>query len=514
MKTTLSERDGNTVKLAVEVSSDELREAFDARLKQLSREAQFPGFRPGKAPAVMVRQRLGDEAILVDAVEEAMSGWFIAAMAELGLNPVDRPEIELDDDDLPSLDKPLGFKAAVTVMPDVVLGEYKGVKAPKDPAEVEDSEVDNQMERLRNEFAELRPVSGRAVQKGDFITADLRATLDGQPAEDLEASDFVFEIGGGRVFEEVEEQVVGMNADEEKTFPLTLPEALPSELAGKTVDFTIKVKEIKEKELPPLTDAWTSQISEFATLLELRQEIRSKIKEGKEHAAEQQFTAAAVKAATDNVEIDLPDVVVREQAEEMLADFRRSLESQGGTLESFVAASGVTEEQIIEDMKPQAANNVKTSLVLDAIAKAEGLEATDEEVSAVIGQMAAATRADAKSLEARLRKSGRVEALREQILRDKAVEFIAKNAVAEAPALAEEPAPAGEPEAAAPEKTAPKKAKKAAAAEEAAGGAGAPAVETAAPEVPEGADAPAEAAASVADVAAPAVEAESVAEDS
>jgi trigger factor len=510
VKTTLSERDGNTVKLAVEVSSDELREAFDTRLRQLSREVRLPGFRPGKAPAAMVRQRLGDEAILVDAVEEAMSGWFIAAMAELGLNPVDRPEIELEDDDLPSLDKPLSFKAAVTVMPDVVLGEYKGVRAPKDPAEVEDSEVDNQMDRLRNEFAELRPVGGRAVQKGDFITADLRATLDGQPVEDLEAGDFVFEIGGGRVFEEVEEQAAGMNADEEKTFPLTLPEALSSELAGKTVDFTIKVKEIKEKELPPLTDAWTSQVSEFATLLELRQEIRSKIREGKEHAAEQQFTAAAVKAATDNAEIDLPDVVVREQAEEMLADFRRSLESQGGTLESFVAASGVTEEQIIEDMKPQAANNVKTSLVLDAIAKAEGLEATDEEISAVIGQMAAVTRTDAKNLEARLRKGGQVEALREQILRDKAVEFIAKNAVAEAPA------PAEEPEAPASKKTAPKKAKKATAAKEAAEDTEAPAAETAAPEAPEGAEAPAETAdaAPAADADAPAAEAETVTEDS
>jgi len=435
VKTTLSERDGNTVKLAVEVSSDELREAFDNRLKQLAREAHLPGFRPGKAPAAMVRQRLGDESILIDAIEESMSGWFAEAVTELGLDPVDRPDIELDDEEIPELDKPLSFKATVTVMPEVVLGDYKGVKVAKDRVEVEDSEVDTQMERLRNEFAELRPVSDRVVQKGDFIAADLRVTLDGEPVEDLEANDFLFEVGGGRVFDEVEEQAVGMNAEEEKTFPVTLPDAMPGELAGKTVEFTLKVKEIKEKELPPLTDKWSSEISEFPTLLELRQEIRSKIQEGKERAAEQRFTAMALQAATDNAEVDLPDVVVRGQAEEMLADFRRSLESQGGTLDGYVDATGVSVEQILEEMKPQAANNVKTSLMLDAVAKAEGLEADDEEVTAMIGQMAAATRSDAKSLESRLRKSGRIEALREQIVRDKAVEFITKNAEAEEPPL-------------------------------------------------------------------------------
>ncbi len=223
MKTTLSEREGNTVKLAVEVSGEELQEAFDARLKQLSREVRIPGFRQGKVPMTMVRQRLGDEAILADAVEEAMSGWFAAAVSELGLDPVDRPQIELEGD-APELGKPLGFTASVTVMPEVVLGEYKGVEAPKDPAEVQDQEVDAQMDRLRNEFAELRPVTGRAVQEGDFVTADFRAVLDGKPVEGLEAGDFAFEVGGGRIFPEIEEHVVGMNVGDERTFPLVLPE--------------------------------------------------------------------------------------------------------------------------------------------------------------------------------------------------------------------------------------------------------------------------------------------------
>jgi trigger factor len=438
VKTSLSERDGNTVKLAVEVSSDELQEAFNARLKQLSREVSLPGFRPGKAPLTMVRQRAGDEMILTDAIEEAMGAWFAQAAVDLKLNPVERPQIELDDEkEIPELGKPLSFTATVTVMPEIVLGEYKGVEAPKELSEPTDQEVDSQVDRLRNEFAELRPISGRPAQSGDFVNVDLNATLDGQPVENLQASDFVFDLGGGRMFPEVEEQILGMNGGDEKAFPLTLPEGI-DDLGGKTVDFTVSLKEIKEKALPPLTDQWASEVSEFPTLLELRMEIRNRIKAGKENASEQLFRARAVKAAADNATIDLPEVVVLEQAEEMLADFSRSLQSQGASLESYIEISGMSREEIVNDMKPSAANNVKTSLMLDAIAKAESLQPTDEELGALVAQMAAAGKVDAKTFENRLRKSGRIAALEDQIMRDKAADFIVKNAVATAP----EPEPA------------------------------------------------------------------------
>ncbi|OFW59672.1 MAG: trigger factor [Actinobacteria bacterium RBG_16_64_13] len=429
MKTTLSERDGNTVKLAVEVSTDELQEAFDDRLKHLSREVRIPGFRPGKAPVSMVRQRLGDETILVDAIEESMGGWFAQGAAELELEPVDRPQIDLETE-MPELDKPLSFMATVTVMPELVLGEYKGVEAQKDPSEATDEEVDAQVDRLRNELAELRPVTERAAQMGDFVTADFHATLEGKAVEGLEATDFAFELGGNRMFSAIEGQLVGMNPGEEKTFPFELPEGFPDEMGGKSVDFTIALKEVKEKVLPGVSDQWASEVSEFATLLELRQEIRNRIGVAKAQSSDQLFRARAIKAAADNATIDLPDVVVREQAEELFADFARSIESQGGSIEGYAEVSGISVEQIIEDMKPTAANNVKTGLVLDAVAKAESVAATDEEVDAVIVQMAAVGKVDAKSFENRLRKTGRIQALRDQIVRDKAAEFIVTNAVA------------------------------------------------------------------------------------
>jgi len=334
VKTTLTERDGNTVKMAVEVSTEELQDAFDSQLKKLAREIRIAGFRPGKAPLTMVRQRVGDEAILVEAVEETMGEWFATAAIELDIEPVDRPEIETGDE-IPELDKPFGFTATVTVMPDVVLGDYKGVEAVREASEAEDGEVDGQMDRLRDEFAELRPVDGRPAQMGDFVNADFRATYEGEPVENMQATDFVFELGGNQMFSEVEEQIVGMNIDEERTFPFVLPEGFPDDLGGKTVDFTIILKDVKEKALPELTDKWASEISEFETLLELRQEIRNRISMGKAQNSDQLFKARAVKAATDNATVDLPDVVVRRRAEEMVVDFKRSLEAQGASLDCY-----------------------------------------------------------------------------------------------------------------------------------------------------------------------------------
>jgi len=428
VKTTLSEREGNTVKLAVEVSSEELQEAFDSRLKKLQKEARIPGFRPGKAPLAMLRQRVGDEALVVDAVDETMGTWFVKAAMELNLDVVDTPQIDVGDA-LPELGKDFSFTATATIMPEVELGQYKGLEVPKDSDAVTTEEVDAQMDRLRNEFSELKPIEDRAVQEGDFVTADFHAEVEGKGVDGLEASDFAFEVGAGRIFEEVEKAVVGMSAGESKSVPVSLPEGFPDDLANKAADFSITVKEIKEKVLPELTDDWASEISEFKTVAELRDEIQGKMQAGKTHQAEQTFRSMAVKAAADNAQLDMPDIVIKEQAEELLADFTRSLEAQGADLSAYTAATGVTAEQMLEDMKPTAASNVKTGLVLDAVAKAEGLEATEDEVKTTIVQMAMASRIDPAQLEERLRKSGRMQTVVWQVLRDKAGDFIAANAV-------------------------------------------------------------------------------------
>ena len=433
MRSTLKERDGNKVKVEVEVTPEELKEAYDVKLRELVREVRIPGFRPGKAPATMVQQKPGDEAVLADAIESAMSGWFVQAMIDLELEAVDRPDVDMGEE-MPVLDKPLVFGAEVTVMPEVALGDYKGLKVPKDVAEVTDEEVDDRVERLRNEFAELQPVEGRAVQTSDFVLGDFNATLDGEPVGELEATDYLFEVGGGQIFAEVEEQVVGMSAGDKKSFPVTFADDVPSEeLAGKTVEFNISLKEIKEKVLPEVTDDWVAEVAEFKTVDEFRADVKTRMESAKEYAAAQKYHAAAVAKAAENVTVDIPDVVVQREAAEMLGELQASIESQGLTLEGYMAATGMPMEQLVESMMPRASQNVKAKMVLDAIVKAESLEISEDDLQAAIDQMAAANGMESKEVEKRLRKSGRIDELKAQMLRDKAAGLVVEHAVAGPP---------------------------------------------------------------------------------
>ncbi|MGI5940088.1 MAG: trigger factor [Thermoleophilia bacterium] len=430
MKTTLSEREGNTVKLEVEVSSEELQEAFDRQLKKLTQEARIPGFRPGKVPATMVRQRVGDEAIMTEAIEAAMVDWLKAAGAEAAVEPVDSPQIDVGEE-VPQPGQPLSFTATMTVMPEVILGDYKGIEAVKETVEVTDEELDEQTERLREEFAELRPVEDRPIKAGDFVIADFSATFEGEPVGSLETTDFAFEAGSGRLFPEIEAETLGMVADEERTFKLNLPDEFDDdEVAGKEVDFMVKVKEIKEKILPDFTDEWAAEMSEFSTMAELREDIRKKIKGKKEYEAHQRFRSAAVDAVADTVTIDVPDVLVKEHATEMATDFAQTIGAQGTDIRLYLKLNNLTPDQLVEDLKPQAAKNVKAWLVLDAVAKAEELRVTDIDFNMAIQQMASATQTDPNALEDRLRKSNRLESLRQQLLREKAADFIARHAVA------------------------------------------------------------------------------------
>jgi trigger factor len=433
VRTTLKERDGNKVTVEVEVSTEEIKEAYDVKLREMVREVRIPGFRPGKAPVTMVQQKLGDEAILADGIESAMSRWFVQAMVDLDLQAVDRPDIDMGED-APALDKPLTFTAKVVVMPEVKLGQYKGLKVPKDSVEVTAQEIDSRIERLQNEFSELTPVEGRAVQSGDFVLADFQATLDGQPLGELEASDYLFEVGGNQIFPEVEEQVVGMNPGDAKSFPVNLSEDIPSEeLAGKTVEFSLTLKEIKEKVLPEVNDEWVTGVCEFKTVDEFRADIRSRLQSAKDYTVDQKYRAMAVAKATENVTVDIPEAVVQREAAEMLSELKNSVEARGLTLEGYMAATGMTFEKLVEGMIPRATDNVKTRLVLDAVAKAENLEVTDEEAQDVITQMALANRLDVKELEKRIRKNDRILELKEQILRDKAAGFVVDSSVAGPP---------------------------------------------------------------------------------
>jgi len=429
VKSIVAEQEGTTVRLEIEVSTEEVQEGLDTTLKQLAREARIPGFRKGKVPLRVAEQRFGSHAIVHQMLEDYLSRWYGTAVDEAGIEPVDTPEVDYDDE--PEAGRPFSFKVVVTVMPVPVLGTYKGLEVPRQAPVVLDEEVDARVDRLRDEFAELRVVADRPVQKGDFITIDAKGTLDGAEVESATVDDYAFEVGAGRLLADLEEAVVGMAAGEVKTAPVVFPEDYPSEdLAGETLDFAVTVQEVKEKVLPALNDDFAKDVSEFETLLELRLDIRGKLQAAKDSAADRAFRGAAVKAATDAATADLPAVVVDRQAREMVEDFARSLTMQGGDFSAYLEMSGVKVEQMLADVRPEAEATVKTSLVLDAIAAAEGLEADEVELEARVAQMATAGRLDAGEVRSRLEESGRIQSVRQQLLREKAADLIVQHAVA------------------------------------------------------------------------------------
>lgn len=429
MKATLVEREGNTVQLEVEVSAQEVQSGFDDSVKSLAGNANLPGFRKGKVPARVFLQHVGEEAVLSQMLDDHLGEWYVAAVEEVDITPVDRPEVDFEDP--PERGEPFVFTAKVEVMPEAELGEYKGIEVPWEEPVVEDSEVDEQVDRLREEFAELRPVEGRAVQQGDFVNVDFTGSVEGEPVEQLQGQDYMVEVGGGDLLPELEEGMVGMEAEEEKVVPIDFPEDHGAEsLAGKTVDFAVQVKEIKEKVLPETNDELAKDVSEFDTLLELRADIRQKLESGKNEAAGDSFRDLAVGTAAGNAEVEVPESVVDRRAEEMVNEFAQSLNQRGADLDQYLQMTNAGREDLVENFRPRAADFVRSGLVLDAVAGAEGLTVSDEEINDAVNDMAAAAgQMDPAELRVKLEDSGRISDVEQNLLREKAAEFIAENAV-------------------------------------------------------------------------------------
>jgi trigger factor len=438
VKTTLTEQEGNIVRLDVEVAGEEIRAGFDATVVKLARELKLPGFRKGRVPPSFVVQRFGADMVLQEMVEDSLSKWYAQALEETGVEPVDKPEVELDGE--PHVDQPFLFHALVPVMPKPELGQYIGLEVPKTDSAVQDADVDAQVGRLREEFATLRVVDLRSVQEGDVVTGDFAGSMQGEPIEKATITDYSLQVGSGQFLPDLEQGLVGMHLNEEKDIPVSFPEDYQDEeVAGKTLDFHVTVKEIKEKVLPPLNDELAKDVSEFATLLELRLDIRRKLQSGRDSMAKRQFRAIAIKKAVDGAVVDIPSAVVDRQAEILVDDFARSLELRGGSFEEYLKATGATIEQMLVDVRPDATIAAKTGVVLDAIAEKEGLVVDEEAVSATVAALAKAGKTEPEALRSRLDESGRISSIKQNLLREKAGDFIVENAVAVAPSDQAEP---------------------------------------------------------------------------
>ena len=436
MEWKVSELPDSRVSVEVEVPAEDVKRAIDRAARGLARDTRMPGFRKGKAPPSLVIQRVGFAAVREEAIREALPEWYERALLGSGIAPVGNPNVEMVS--TPEADEePLSFKFEIGVRPRAELGEYRGLEVPKEEPEPPAEMVDREIERMREAFTKLEPVE-RAAADGDVLLVDFEGLLDGEAFEGGKASDYLLELGGGQLIEGFEQQLSGAEAGETRQVEVTFPEDYQAEsLAGEDAVFAVEVKEVREKVLPGLDDDFAAEASEFDTLAELREDIGKRLAEVVGQRAEQDFRVAAVDAAAAGAELDLPEQLAVARATERWERVERQLAGRGMNPDAYLQMQGKTREEVIEESRPEAEAELKREAVLAAIADAEQIEVSDEEMVEALEHSAEHERTTPEKLLERLRKDGRDTMIRDDIRFRKAIDLIAESAKPIAPEQAE-----------------------------------------------------------------------------
>jgi trigger factor len=443
MTANVTKLEDNKVRIDVEVSPEAVRKGVEAKVRELRRSIKVPGFRPGKAPRRVIENRVGRDYVYMEALQDSLPGWYSAAVVENDLRPIDRPEIHFDE----SLDEQRGFRfsATVEVRPEAKLGAYKGLEVPKREVEVAEEQVDARLEEFRGQFATLAAVEERPVEEGDFVVMDFKGErMTGGSLEGGEAEDYMLEVGGGELLPDFEENLVGMSAGERKRFGVTFPADYAEEsLKGQSVLFNVHVKEIKERDLPPLDDEFAKEASEFETLSEFRGAVREELEAAAGQRVEAEFRGRVLEAVAEGAEVEVPEVMVDEKAEEMVRSFERSIRAQGIEPEQYYQLAGSSPDDVKERVRDDATDTVRKELVLDAVAAAEGLATDQEAVMHEIGHLAEDSDRSPEEIAETMRKNGTYGLLEEEMVRQKALDLLVENAVP-VPMPEEEEAEGGE----------------------------------------------------------------------
>jgi len=427
VQTKVTELPDSRVRLEAEVPSEEIESRLQRTATALGRELKLPGFRQGKVPAAMVIQRMGREAVLEQAVRDSLPEWYEEAILRSGMSTVGDPKLNLTE--LPAAGEPLSFSIEVGVTPRAKLGRYKELEVGRREPEVPPEAVQAEVDRLRESFARLDSVE-RPAEEGDHLVVDFVGRVDGEEFKGGQARDYMLELGGGRLIEGFEEQLVGATAGEHRRVEVDFPaDDQAEELQGRHATFDVEVKDVKRKELPALDDDFASEASEFDTVDELRGDIEHKLEHAQEHTIEDEFREAAVDAAAAEADLSLPDDLVKARAEEMWERTERMLAAQGISAETYLQASGKTRDEMIEQAREDAAQQLSREAVLEAVADAESIEVSDDELLEVIERSAEREQTKPAKLLARLKESGRDAALRRDLRLRKAVEVIAGSAI-------------------------------------------------------------------------------------
>ena len=416
-------KNANEVKLEITVEAEKFENAMKKVYFQNAKYFNIPGFRKGKAPMNIVEKYYGEQIFYEDAFNEVATEAYEEAIKENKIEAVSRPEVDIAQMEK---GKDLIFSAVVQTKPEVKLGKYKGVEIEKIEYKVDKKAVDHELGHMQEHNSRLITVDDRPLENGDTATIDFEGFVDGVAFDGGKAEGHELEIGSGAFIPGFEEQLVGMEIDGEKEIKVTFPkEYFSKELAGKDATFKVKLHEIKKKELPELDDEFAKDVSEFDTLDELKKSIKEKLTKNNEQRAKYETEDAAIKAVCEESELDVPSGMIELEIDNMLKDFEQRLAYQGLNLEQYLKMLGKTEEEIRKEYEPQAIEAIKSRLVLEAVIKAEKIEASEEEVKAKMEEMAKSYGKDVEELS---KNENLKNYLEEGIKSEKALEFIVKNA--------------------------------------------------------------------------------------
>jgi trigger factor len=421
MKTELTELPESRVRLDVSVEADVVAKRMDRAAKQLAGEMKLPGFRKGKVPPQLVIQRIGREAVVEQAVRDSLPEWYEEAITASGIVTVGDPKLDVDD--LPDEGEALGFSIEIGVRPKATLGEYKELEVGRPEPEVPEEAIDEEINRIREGFGSLNPVD-RAAQEGDVVVIDYEGSVDGEVFPGGADTGANIELGAGRLVPGFEEGLTGLSAGDEKSLDITFPDDYGAEdLAGKAAVFKVKVQEVREKELPELDDDFAQSASEFDTLAELRDEIRTRMAEIIEQRSELEFRDAAVEAAADNATVEIPHDLVHARAHELWERFERTLAARGIDPQMYAQMQGRDRHEMISEGDEAAEKTLRREATLAAVAEAEDIQPTDEELIEALGPGDGKQKPE--KVLAKLREVGRDALLREEVRLRKAAELIA-----------------------------------------------------------------------------------------
>ncbi|MFW5998481.1 MAG: trigger factor [Bacillota bacterium] len=419
------EKEGNTVTLDIKVEKDKVNEALQSAYKKVVKEVEIPGFRKGRVPRKVLEARYGEEILYKDALDIIIPEAYQKAIEEEDLEPIDQPEI---DDYYIAKDEPATFTAVVEVKPEVELGEYTGFDVESEQVEISEEEIDEYLTSIQERNSQLENTDKTFVQDGDYVIMDFEGTIDGEAFPGGSGEEYGLEIGSGNFIPGFEAELIGHKVGEEFEFDITFPEDYQADdLAGETATFQVDIKEIKQKVVPELDDEFAKDVSEFDTLEEYKEEIKSRMKQDKRNQSDSQFQQELLEKISENTSIDIPEIMIEDELNNMYRNFAMQISQQGMSIDDYFEQTGMDEESWKEQNYEAAANRVRNNLILEAISDKEEIEVNDEDIEDKIKEFADRFDQEPEQLKEQLKKTGRIEGLKSDIKLEKTIDFLKEN---------------------------------------------------------------------------------------